>query len=150
MRIIRIYPESIVDGEGLRYAIYFAGCTIQCRGCHNPDSWEFEQGTRVTRFVFDALVAEINNNPLLDGITISGGNPIENVELFYFLRDLKEKTDKNIWLYTGYTFEDIKDNPCLQYVDTVVDGAFIEELKDLSLSFRGSSNQRILKKGIDY
>ena len=94
---------------------------------------------------------EINENTLLDGITISGGDPLFNpVEMLKVLKFLKEKTKKNIWLYTGYTLEQVREDElrrkCLEYVDVLVDGRFVKELYDPNLKFRGSSNQRIIKK----
>lgn len=99
----------------------------------------------------EEIVNEINSNPLLDGITLSGGDPLYNPEeMLEIIKYLKEKTGMNIWLYTGYTIEELrKDNKrmaVLEYVDTLVDGKFVQELYDPLLKFRGSSNQRIIRK----
>ena len=151
LRILGTYKETVVDGEGLRYSIYFAGCTHACKGCHNKESWCPDNGTLITEEYLDKIINEINLNPILDGITLSGGDPLYNPEeMLEVVKYLKEKTGMNIWLYTGYTIEELrKDNkrmPVLEYVDTIVDGKFIQELYDPLLKFRGSSNQRIIRK----
>lgn len=151
LRILGTYKETVVDGKGLRYSIYFAGCTHACKGCHNKESWCPDNGTLVTEEYLDKIIEEINSNPLLDGITLSGGDPLYNPEeMLEIIKYLKEKTEMNIWLYTGYTIEELrKDNrrmKVLQYVDTLVDGKFVQELYDPLLKFRGSSNQRIIRK----
>lgn len=151
LRILGTYKETVVDGEGLRYSIYFAGCTHACKGCHNKESWCPDNGTLVTEEYLDKIINEINSNPLLDGITLSGGDPLYNPEeMLEVVKYLKEKTKINIWLYTGYTIEELrKDNKrmaVLEYVDIIVDGKFVQELYDPLLKFRGSSNQRIIRK----
>ena len=151
LRILGTYKETVVDGEGLRYSIYFAGCTHACKGCHNKESWCPDNGTLITEEYLDKIINEINSNPLLDGITLSGGDPLYNPEeMLEVIKYLKEKTGMNIWLYTGYTIEELrKDNKrmaVLEYIDTLVDGKFVQELYDPLLKFRGSSNQRIIRK----
>ena len=151
LRILGTYRETVVDGEGLRYSIYFSGCIHACKGCHNKESWCPDNGTLVTEEYLDKIISEINSNPLLDGITLSGGDPLYNPEeMFEVVKYFKEKTKINIWLYTGYTIEELrKDNKrmaVLEYIDTLVDGKFFQELYDPLLKFRGSSNQRIIKK----
>lgn len=151
LRILGTYKETVVDGEGLRYSIYFAGCTHACKGCHNKESWCPDNGTLITEEYLDKIINEINSNPLLDGITLSGGDPLYNPEeMLEIIKYLKEKTKMNIWLYTGYTIEELrKDNKrmaVLEYADTIVDGKFVQELYDPLLKFRGSSNQRIIRK----
>lgn len=151
LRILGTYKETVVDGEGLRYSIYFAGCTHACKGCHNKESWCPDNGTLITEEYLDKIINEINSNPILDGITLSGGDPLYNPEeMLEVVKYLKEKTKINIWLYTGYTIEELrKDNKrmaVLEYVDIIVDGKFVQELYDPLLKFRGSSNQRIIRK----
>ena len=149
MNILYTYPETIVDGEGIRYSIYLAGCRHGCPGCHNPESWNPQAGDELTEKRLDCIIREINSNPLLDGVTFSGGDPLYNPEAFLpLIRRIKEETGQNIWCYTGYTFETLLRNPLqaklLQYIDVLVDGKFKQELRDESLCFRGSKNQRLI------
>ena len=151
LKILTTYKETIVDGVGLRYSLYFAGCSHACPGCHNEYSWNPNHGNTLTYEILEKIANEINGNALLDGITISGGDPLFNpVDMLKVLKFLKEKTGKNIWLYTGYTIEQIRCDElrkkCLEYVDVLVDGRFVKELYDPKIKFRGSSNQRIIKK----
>ena len=137
------YPETIVDGEGIRFSIYLAGCSHRCKGCHNPESWNPETAIKT-------MIDQINANPLLDGITFSGGDPFYNPKEFLpVIRKFHEYTKLNIWCYTGYTYEtllaDPLRRPILDYIDVLVDGKFEQALYSPYLEFRGSSNQRILK-----
>ena len=150
IRILNIYQETISDGDGFRYSIYFSGCKHHCKGCHNLDSWNPNAGNLLTEKWFEKIIKQINENPLLDGITLSGGDPFYYPEtLLVILKKLKEKTHKNIWCYTGYTYDQLMKKEdykaCLDYIDVLVDGRFIEEQLSPSSAFIGSSNQHIIK-----
>lgn len=150
LRVLNIYQETISDGFGLRYAIYLAGCSHHCPGCHNPDSWQPDGGNPLTKEMFTKIVSEIQNNPLLDGITLSGGDPLFRPEgVLLLLKLLKKHTGLPVWCYTGYTLEEIEQSPnlvlCLPYIDVLVDGRFEQSAYNPALIFRGSSNQRIIQ-----
>ena len=145
LSIIDIIEETTVDGPGFRTAIYAAGCPNACPGCHNPESWDIRHGRRMTT---DEILQKVLDDPFAD-VTFSGGDPMFQPEGFAELAQaIKENSDKNIWCYTGYTFEQLLNNTrytrLLQYIDVLVDGRFRQELRDESLYFRGSSNQRLI------
>jgi len=143
MKVMNIIQDSIVDGEGLRSVIFLSGCKWQCRGCHNPSSWNMNNG-------FDLTINEIVqrlDNPINE-VTISGGDPfLQAKELVELLKILKLK-GKNIWCYTGYSYEELLKKKihrdCLSYINILVDGKFEIGKRDLSLLYRGSANQRII------
>lgn len=143
--ILDIIEDTTVDGPGLRFSIYSAGCPNECPGCHNPESWNINNGRMMsTKEIFE----QIKSNPFVN-VTFSGGDPMYQAAPFAELaRMIKENTDKDIWCYTGYTFENIINNPLqktlLSYIDVLVDGPFVQSLKDEKLLFRGSRNQRLI------
>lgn len=145
LSIIDIIEDTTVDGPGFRTAIYAAGCPNQCPGCHNPESWDIKSGRNVsTQEILDKVLADDFAN-----VTFSGGDPMFQPEGFTKLAQaIKEKSHKNIWCYTGYSFERLLNNPkqakLLQYIDVLVDGKYQQNLRDESLLFRGSSNQRLI------
>lgn len=154
MNISGIIYDSVVDGEGIRNTLFISGCLHHCHGCHNPQTWDFDYGYKFTKEKQKEFIKKCKDNPLLDGITIGGGDPIySSKELIPFLKEYKkENPTHTIWLYTGFKYEDIKDNEILKLIDVLVDGEYIKEFRDITLAFRGSSNQRIirLEKGIAY
>lgn len=147
MNISGIVYDSVVDGEGLRNTLFVSGCRHDCKNCHNPQTWDFNYGYEFTKDLQSEFIKKCKDNPILDGITISGGDPIySSKELIFFLQKYKKvNPNHTIWLYTGFKYEDIKNNEILKYLDVLVDGRYIDELRDTTLAFRGSSNQRIIK-----
>lgn len=147
LRIAGIVEESIVDGPGIRYVIFTQGCTHDCPGCHNLESHPMEGGITITH---DQILQEIKSNSLLSGVTFSGGEPTLQLEsvLTLALR-IKAETGLNIYLYSGFTVEQLMRNPkakeLIETIDVLIDGPYIEELRDpLELKFKGSSNQRTI------
>ena len=149
MRIHGITYPDINNGTGCRVTLWVSGCIHHCKGCHNPETWDFQSGRKFTDKDKDKLY-EILSKPYIQGITLSGGDPLCSYnDVLELIKEIKNKfPTKDIWLYSGFTFDFIKNkfSEILNYVDTIVDGKFIEELKDVSLKFRGSSNQNIWKK----
>lgn len=143
IRIAGIVEESIVDGTGIRYAIFMQGCLRKCKGCQNPATHDINGG-RIVDTV--ELLDAVRKNPLLSGITLTGGEPLLQIDAAIELARETKNLGLNVWCYTGYTLEEITDSAreLLKYVDVLVDGPFVEELRDLELEFRGSSNQRII------
>ena len=153
MNLLGTYSETIVDGEGIRFSIYLAGCSHHCPGCHNPESWNPGAGEELTEEKLQSIIREIKANPLLDGVTFSGGDPFFHPEAFLLLlKRVKEETGMNVWCYTGYTFEELMEGfeahpewaALLQEVDVLVDGRFILAQRTLEARFRGSKNQRLI------
>lgn len=162
MNIMDINPESAVDGEGMRVTVYTSGCHMGCKGCHNPQSHDFNSGIPFTEETMQEILSELNK-PYISGLTLSGGHPLEPHNLQEVYKIVKRVKmvfpNKNIWLYTGYTWEYILEleevyekhevncpSPfdVVKLCDVLVDGAYIDELRDITLQFKGSSNQRII------
>ncbi len=147
LRISGIIEESIVDGPGFRYVVFTQGCPHHCKGCHNPQTHSFEDGVWMD---IEDIFKKFQDNPLLSGITFSGGEPFCQPKSLYQLALMVHKMGKTVMTYTGYTLEqleamnDIWVQKLLGETDILVDGPYVEELRDLELTFRGSSNQRIL------
>lgn len=143
IRIAGIEEESVVDGEGIRYVVFCQGCPHHCVGCHNPGSWSFDGGSLIDN---EDIYISMQKNELLDGLTLSGGEPFMQVdELLPLVQKMKPRY--NVWCYTGFLYEDLlKDNKrkLLEYIDVLVDGKFILEQRDLTLRFKGSKNQRLI------
>lgn len=146
MKYLAIENGTIVDGLGYRLSVYFSGCIHKCEGCHNPSSWNCNNGYDFSDDVQNKVINELNNNPLLDGITLTGGDPLFHDDIVKFAKRVKEETHKTIWVYTGYTYESIPDRvkDILNYVDVMVDGKFDKNLYKPGLKFKGSTNQRII------
>lgn len=145
IRVLDILEETMADGPGLRTAIYCAGCAHHCPECHNPQSWDFAGGKEMG---VDEILAIVKADEF-SNVSFSGGDPFYQVEAFTELaRRIKEETGKTIWCWTGFTYEEIladsRLSMLLPHIDVLVDGPFVNELKDKDLLFRGSSNQRII------
>lgn len=147
IRIAGIIRESIVDGKGLRFVVFGQGCPHRCPGCHNPQTHDFSGGKLVP---IASLVQEIRKNPLLQGVTFSGGEPFAQPEAFSALaKEIKAFSRKlDLTVYSGYTYEQLLELPgameLLSLCDYLIDGPFILEERDISLKFRGSRNQRYI------
>lgn len=145
IRIAGIEEESIVDGPGIRMVVFTQGCKHNCPGCHNPESHSFDGGYLMD---IEEILEDIKSNPLLDGLTLSGGDPFEQWEASSILAREVRKLGLNVVTYTGYTFEEILKvdgfKKLLLETDILIDGKYEEEEKSLLLQFRGSKNQRII------
>ncbi len=142
-----IKKTDIANGLGVRVSLFVSGCRNHCKGCFQPQTWDFEYGKPFTKETEDEILEALRPD-WIQGFSILGGEPMEpenqKVLLPLLQRVRRERSDKDIWLYSGYVYEEIKDSELLHYVDILVDGPFVEEMKDPSLTFRGSRNQRIL------
>ncbi|MGB9791002.1 MAG: anaerobic ribonucleoside-triphosphate reductase activating protein [Thermacetogeniaceae bacterium] len=150
LRIAGYIQESVVDGPGIRFVIFTQGCPHRCDGCHNPETWDFHGGREVE---VEEILELIKKSRLIKGVTFSGGEPfVQPAPLAFLGRQIKEM-GLDIVTYTGYSFEELvkkslydKDvRSLLEVSDLIIDGRFIKEERDLSLPFRGSRNQRIIK-----
>ena len=148
IRLAGAVNDSIVDGPGIRLAIFVQGCSHHCKGCQNPETWDPAGGYVKT---VDEVAKACKANPLLDGITLSGGEPMEQPAPLIELVDIAHEAGLNVWCYTGYTFEQLLDDKpsaeaheLLHHVDVLVDGPYVEAQRSLELKWRGSANQRII------
>lgn len=160
MNYHKIEKTSVANGTGIRVVLWVSGCSLHCKGCHNPETWSLNSGKpfdeEAKKELFEAL-----DKPYIQGITFSGGHPLEQrnlITILFLAKEIKEKfPQKDIWLYTGYTWEDIfkmgnrQMRKILYWVDVLVDGKYIEEEKDITLKWRGSRNQRVIdvKKSLE-
>lgn len=147
MNYHKIEKTSIANGTGIRVVLWVSGCSLHCKGCHNPETWNSNSGKpfdkEAKKELFEAL-----DKPYIQGVTFSGGHPLENeniAEVYNLCKEIKENfPTKDIWLYTGYIFENIDSYLIMKYIDVLVDGEYIEEQRDLRLKWRGSRNQRVI------
>lgn len=141
-----ITPESIVDGEGIRYVIFTQGCPHRCHSCHNPSTHSFDGGKVVA--IHDILTDIEKNRKYIDGITLSGGEPFCQIDQCSIIAERAREMGLTVWCYTGFSFEELYERgdalELLQNLDVLVDGPFILEERSLDLDFRGSKNQRII------
>lgn len=153
MNYIKITKTDIANGPGIRVVLWVSGCRCKCKGCHNQSTWDFNAGKlfdeNAKKEIYDAL-----SKPWIRGLTLSGGHPLEpencNDSFYWFIKQLKHDfPNKDIWLYTGWKWETLCDHDVAwdlirECIDVVVDGPYIEELRNISLKFRGSENQRLI------
>jgi len=140
-----LIEESFVDGDGIRFAVFVQGCPHRCKGCHNPTTHDFNGGKIMDT---ENIIKKFSNSPLINGITLTGGEPLSQIEAVTELAKAAQNHSLSVWCYTGYTYEDLlnndKINKFLDYVDILVDGPYIENQRDLTMQFCGSKNQRII------
>ena len=150
MNYAGIKKVDTANGPGVRVSLFVSGCRNHCKGCFQPETWDFDYGEPFTNKTEEELITALRPS-WIQGLSILGGDPMEQENqkaLLPFIRRVKETLpDKDIWLYTGYLLEDVGSSPLLSYVDVVVDGPFMEDQKDAGLTFRGSRNQRIIPLG---
>lgn len=143
IRILDIIKGTTVDGPGFRTSIYFAGCRHECPGCHNPGSWDFNAGVEMS---LDEIMAVVEEEDF--DVTFSGGDPLYHPEIVRELSRRIVEAGHKVWVYTGFTYEQIMADSvladALAYTDTIVEGPFVKSMHDPDLLFRGSSNQRII------
>ncbi|MDD2955858.1 MAG: anaerobic ribonucleoside-triphosphate reductase activating protein [Oscillospiraceae bacterium] len=147
IRLAGVVRESIVDGPGIRFVVFVQGCPHHCPGCHNPESHAFDGGYDCE---LEKILAAIDQNPLLSGVTLSGGEPFCQAKALLPLAKAVKERGLHLISYSGWTFEELLESkdpavrPLLDLCDILVDGRYVEALRDLTLRFRGSSNQRLL------
>ena len=148
MNYCGLKKNDIANGDGVRVSLFVSGCRNHCKGCHNPEAWDFGYGQPFTKETEDEIIEALRPS-WIHGFSVLGGEPCEKeneTALIPFLRRLRSELPmKDIWLYSGYTYEMLQNDEILKYVDVLVDGPFLQEQKDISLTFRGSRNQRILR-----
>ena len=147
MNFHKIESTNLSNGLGWRVVLWVSGCSHHCEGCHNPETWDANSGRPFTEIEMNKIIWLVEK-PYIKGLTLTGGDPLfegnrsaveqilKNVKLFC--------PTKDIWLYTGYEYKEIKNLELLNYVDVLVDGKFIQEKRDITLPFRGSTNQKII------
>jgi anaerobic ribonucleoside-triphosphate reductase activating protein len=147
MNYAEIKKVDIANGPGVRVSLFVSGCRNHCKGCFNPETWDFDYGRPFTRATEDEIIKALRPS-WIQGLSILGGEPTEEENaavLIPFLKRVRAVLpDKDIWLYSGYTYEALRDKEILTLVDVLVDGPFLLEQKDAGLAFRGSRNQRII------
>ena len=151
MNYEKIDKCSVSNGSGVRTVLWVSGCDIHCRNCQNPQTWDFDSGIPFTEDTMQEILYDLSK-PYIKGLTLSGGHPLDPHNAPKVLEIVKRVKmvfpNKDIWIYTGYVWEDIIKDDILKEIfkrtDVLVDGAYVDELRDISLAFRGSSNQRII------
>lgn len=157
MNYAKIRKLDVTNGPGIRTTLFVSGCTHNCEGCFNKEQQDFNYGNKFTKETEDEFI-ELTKNRQIKGVNILGGEPMQQImddTLLNLLKRIKLETDKPIWLWSGYTFEEIVNNPkrleILREVDVLIDGKFQADKRDIMLKYRGSSNQRVIdvKKSLE-
>lgn len=147
MNYAQIRKYDVANGTGIRTVIFVTGCTHNCRNCFNKDYQDFNYGEVWTDAETEKVIEYLEDDKV-SGLTLLGGEPMQNLDLIEVLKSVRARVNKPVWVYSGYTYEEILENKkrteLLELCDVLIDGRFVEELKDLKLKFRGSSNQRII------
>ena len=147
MNYHNIIHDDMLNGDGIRVTLFVSGCSLHCPFCQNPETWDKDGGITFDQDAVKEVFEELKKD-YISGITLTGGHPLEHYNLkecTKLCKDIKKQFPaKTIWLYTGYVFENVKDLEIMNYVDVVVDGSYVEKLRDISLKWRGSFNQRVI------
>lgn len=150
MNYHKYYPVDVVNGTGTRCTLFVSGCIHQCKGCYNQSTWKLDSGIPFTQEIEDKIIEDLNDTEIKrQGLSLSGGDPLHPNNVPYILKLVKrvknECPGKDIWLWTGYKISDLNtaQKEVVSYLDVMIDGKFVQDLKDLSLHWRGSSNQII-------
>ena len=143
MRYASIRDLDISNGNDIGVALFTQGCHFHCKNCFNKSTWDFDGGKEFTKETCDKFM-KLVNRPFIKRVSILGGEPLAKENVDDVCNILKQIKNKTIWVYTGYTFETVKNYDIMKYIDYLVDGQYVDELRDLRLKFRGSSNQRII------
>ncbi len=150
MNYHNIIKDDMLNGDGLRVTLFVAGCEHNCYNCHNPETFDPDGGIAFDESAVEEIYNELSKD-YVSGITLTGGDPLyvgNRDTITKLLADIKERfPDKTIWLYTGYVYEDVSDLEVMKYIDVLVDGPYIDELRDTALRWRGSENQRVIRFG---
>lgn len=147
MNYHNITKDDMLNGDGLRTVLWVSGCTHRCKNCQNPQTWDINSGIAFDEKAKEELFNEINKEHI-SGITLSGGDPLHPhllTDMENLVIEIKNKfPTKTIWLYTGFLFEDIKEITFINYIDVIVDGKYLDHLKDIQTKWCGSTNQRVI------
>ena len=147
MNYLKFTKDDMLNGRGVRLTLWVAGCNHECPKCQNPETWDPSAGKLFTALEGDDILRELSKD-YISGLTLTGGDPLfpaNRITLTHICKVWKEEhPDKNIWCWTGYNYEQVKDLPIMEYIDVLVDGSFRADLYDPKLKWRGSSNQRVI------
>lgn len=147
MNYATIKPLDVANGTGIRVSLFVSGCRNHCKGCFNPETWNFEYGERFDEAA-QKMVLDMLKPDYISGLSLLGGDPLEpenEADLLPFVRKVRKQfPNKDIWVFTGYKYENVKNRPLVKLADVLVDGPFILEQRNPSLKFRGSENQNVI------